>query len=102
VALHLPCSQDAASAAALRQLLARVPGLQLCELPDRGCCGGAGLHALAEPQRAAALRAPVLQSLAESGASELLSANIGCRLHLGNGSPLPIRHPLEFLSEHLE
>ena len=103
VALHLPCTQRSVTRteAPLRRLLARVPDLDLVELPDTGCCGAAGLHMLREPQRAAALRAPLLQSLANSGAQELLSANIGCRLHLANASKLLIRHPIEFLAEHL-
>ena len=103
VALHLPCTQRSVTRteAPLRRLLARVPDLVLVELPDTGCCGAAGLHMFKEPQRAAALRAPLLQSLANSGAQELLSANIGCRLHLANASRLPIRHPIEFLAEHL-
>lgn len=103
VALHLPCTQRSVTRtdAALRRLLARVPELVLIELPDTGCCGAAGLHMFKEPQRAAALRTPLLQSLANSGAQELLSANIGCRLHLANASALPIRHPIEFLAEHL-
>ena len=103
VALHLPCTQRSVTRtdAALRRLLQRIPDLNLVELPDSGCCGAAGLHMLAEPQRAAALRAPVLQSLANSGAQELLSANIGCRLHLANGARIAVRHPLEFLAEHL-
>ena len=104
VALHLPCTQRSVTRtdAALRRLLARVPDLELIELPDTGCCGAAGLHMLQEPQRAAALRAPLLQSLANSYAEELLSANIGCRLHLGNASDLRIRHPIEFLADLLE
>jgi glycolate oxidase iron-sulfur subunit len=103
IALHLPCTQRSVvgSAAALRRLLARVPGLDLVELPDTGCCGAAGLHQLAEPERAAALRAPLLQALADSGATTLLSANIGCRLHLESGFKLPVRHPIDFLAEHL-
>lgn len=103
VALHLPCTQRSVvrSEAALRRLLDRVPGLDLVELPDTGCCGAAGLHQLAEPARAAALRAPLLQALAASGASELLSANIGCRLHLAGGTKIPVRHPIDFLAEHL-
>jgi glycolate oxidase iron-sulfur subunit len=102
VALHLPCSQRVnGDDAALRRLLALVPDLEVVELPDTGCCGAAGLHMLAEPERSAALRAPLLAALANSGASQLLSANIGCRLHLGNGSNLPIRHPVELLAEHL-
>lgn len=103
VALHLPCTQRSVvrSDAALRRLLARVPGLDLVELPDTGCCGAAGLHQLAEPARAAALRTPLLDALAASGAAELLSANIGCRLHLAGGTTIPVRHPIEFLAEHL-
>lgn len=103
VALHLPCTQRSVvrSDAALRRLLARVPGLDLVELPDTGCCGAAGLHQLSEPARAAALRAPLLDALAASGARELLSANIGCRLHLAGGTTIPVRHPIEFLAEHL-
>lgn len=103
VALHLPCTQRSVvrSDAALRRLLARVPGLDLVELPDTGCCGAAGLHQLAEPARADALRAPLLAALAATGAGELLSANIGCRLHLANGAIMPVRHPIDFLAEHL-
>jgi len=103
IALHLPCTQRSVvrSDAALRRLLARVPGLELVELPDAGCCGAAGLHQLAEPARAARLRAPLLDALAASGATELLSANVGCRLHLGSGTMVPVRHPIDFLAEHL-
>lgn len=99
IALHLPCSQR--NGAALRRLLAAIPGLTVLELFDSGCCGAAGLHMLAEPERAVALRAPVLAALAPMQADELLSANIGCRLHLAQGSAIPVRHPLDFLAEHL-
>lgn len=99
VALHLPCTQR--SGPALRRLLGRIPGLDLVALPDAGCCGAAGLHQLAFPERAAALKAPLHAALAGSGATLLLSANIGCRLHLAQGLRIPVRHPLEFLAEHL-
>lgn len=103
VALHLPCTQrsDPTSMAALRALLARVPGLDLIELPDTGCCGAAGLHMLEEPQRATRLRQPLLAAFDGSGATELLSTNIGCRLHLGNGTTMTVRHPVELLAEFL-
>jgi glycolate oxidase iron-sulfur subunit len=102
VALHLPCTQRIAKTdAALRRLLARIPELDLIELPDTGCCGAAGLHMLIEPERAGKIRAPLLDALAASGAKELLSANIGCRLHLANGTKIPARHPIDFLAEHL-
>ena len=102
VALHRPCSQRVlGSDAALLRLLARIPGLDLVDLPDTGCCGAAGTHMLSDPARAAALRAPLLDAFAASGATELLSANLGCRLHLGIAVTLPVRHPIDFLAEHL-
>lgn len=102
VALHLPCSQRALkSDGALRRLLSRVPDLQLIELPDTGCCGAAGLHMLEEPERAARLREPLLVAVEAAQATEILSSNIGCRLHLANGSKMPVRHPIDLLAEHL-
>ena len=104
VALHRPCTQVAlpGSIAAMRELLARVPGLEVVDLPDRGCCGGAGLHMIQFPERAQALAAPLREDIARSGASEVLSANVGCRLHLSDGKLVPLRHPLELLAEFLE
>jgi glycolate oxidase iron-sulfur subunit len=103
VALHRPCTQFAlpGSIADLRALLALVPGLEVVELADRGCCGAAGLHMLQFPQRAQALAQPVLNDIEASGATEVISANVGCRLHLDDGK-LPVRHPLELLAEFLE
>ena len=103
IALHIPCTQSTVTgtAPALRRLLARVPGVDLLELPDVGCCGGAGLHLVEEPLRAAALRAPMLALLANCGALEVLSSNLGCRLHAAQVANIPVRHPIDFLAEHL-
>ncbi len=103
VALHIPCSQAnvVKSDQALRALLQMVPDLQIEELAEQGCCGAAGLHMLTEPKRAADLRAPLLKQMAHSRATELLSSNIGCRLHIANALKIPVRHPIDFLAEHL-
>ena len=104
VALHLPCTQRnvVRSDHATRQLLARVPDLDVVALDaGHGCCGAAGTQMLTDPARAAAFRQPLLDQLAASGATRLLSANLGCRLHFANGTRLPVQHPLEFLAECL-
>lgn len=103
IALHIPCSQSAVvkSDDATRRLLAMIPELNIYELADRSCCGAAGLHMLAEPKRANQLRAPLIEALHEADVTELLSSNIGCRLHIANGLKIPIRHPIDFLAEHL-
>jgi glycolate oxidase iron-sulfur subunit len=56
---------------------------------------------VSEPERAGKFRAPLIASLQASGATELLSGNVGCRLHLANGTKIPVRHPVDFLAEHL-
>lgn len=105
VALHLPCTQRnvVRSVPALRALLAAVPGLEVVELDaGYGCCGASGLQSLEDPARAAQYREPLLRQLARSGATRLLSANIGCRLHLAQGTSLPVQHPIEFLADLLD
>ena len=105
VALHVPCTQQSVvgSGGATRELLGRVPGLDVVVLDaGHGCCGAAGTRMLDDPARAAAFRTPLLAQFASTGASRLLSANIGCRLHLADATALPVQHPLEFLAACLD
>ena len=102
VAVHVPCSasfhqQQHACLALLKQ----IPDLQLSVLADLGCCGAAGLHQLAQPKRANQLRNPIIEAAQASGASVLLSQNIGCRLHFMNAAELRVLHPLEFMAQFL-
>jgi glycolate oxidase iron-sulfur subunit len=106
VALHLPCTQRGLVGAcdAIRLLLGRIPGLVWTELADTGCCGAGGAHVLQFPQRAQALRQPMVDAFVASGATTLVSANIGCRLHMAGADALAtidILHPLELLAEAL-
>ncbi|MHB8911673.1 MAG: (Fe-S)-binding protein [Lysobacter sp.] len=105
IALHLPCTQRNVlkSVDALRRLLARVPGLVVVELDAGfGCCGAAGTQMLTDPARADDYRRPLLAQFDAAGATRLLSANIGCRLHFANATPRPVQHPLEFLAGLLD
>ncbi|AXK70875.1 (Fe-S)-binding protein [Lysobacter sp. TY2-98] len=105
IALHLPCTQRnvVRSVPALRRLLARIPHLEIVELnAGFGCCGAAGTAMLTDAERAASFRAPLVAQADAANVREVLSANLGCRLHLANGTALPVRHPIEFLAEHLD
>lgn len=107
--LHLPCTQVNVARAdgAVRRLLARIPGLELSVLPTQGqCCGAAGSNMLEFPERAAALRDRVLAALPQAAPELLLTANVGCRLHLGaglneRGVRVTIEHPLTLLARQL-
>jgi glycolate oxidase iron-sulfur subunit len=71
--------------AAPRALLRGVPGLELVELRDAGmCCGSAGVYNLLQPDAARELGSRKADSVAESGASLLISANPGCTLQISS------------------
>lgn len=109
-ALHLPCSQVnvVGQLAPLRALLARIPGLEVLELPlQPRCCGAAGSHFIERPQAADRLRDEKLAQAATLAPDLLLTTNIGCRLHLGNGlrqqdAGMTVLHPLALLARQLE
>ena len=109
VLLHLPCTQVNVARAddAVQRLLARIPGLELNVLPTQGmCCGAAGSHMLEFPQRAAAFRERLLDRMPDPAPDLLLTANIGCRLHLDAGlreraAHVEIQHPLVLLARQL-
>lgn len=108
VAVHIPCTQAnvARSDAALLALLRRIPGLDVQPLPRPPyCCGAAGSHMLRFPERADALREPVLRQVAALAPERLLSSNIGCRMHLAAGmdadAARKTMHPLVLLAQQL-
>lgn len=109
-ALHLPCTQMSVAdgAGPIRALLARIPGLEILELPSQPrCCGAAGRYFIEQPERADRLRSEKLGQITALTPDWILTTNIGCRIFLGNGlrqdgSEVPILHPLALLARQLE
>jgi glycolate oxidase iron-sulfur subunit len=109
-ALHLPCTQVnvVGEVASIRALLARIPDLDIVDLPlQPRCCGAAGSYFAEHPAIATRLRDEKLdQALAEEP-DIVLTTNIGCRIHLVAGlrergvSPR-VMHPLALLAQQLE
>lgn len=110
ILLHLPCSltYPLKGSQQLHKLLERIPSLQIEILGDDNlCCGAAGSYMLTHAATANRLRARKLASL-DTGTryDALVSANIGCRIHLLNGLQekgirLPVVHPLEIIADAL-
>jgi len=109
-ALHLPCTQvnSVGATDAIRSLLARIPELAVMTLPEQPrCCGAAGSYFLEQPDFAVRLRDEKLAQAQALAPDVLLTTNIGCRIHLGNGlrdggAALRIIHPLALLAEQLD
>jgi glycolate oxidase iron-sulfur subunit len=109
-ALHLPCTQVnvVGEVASIRAVLARIPDLEIVELPlHPRCCGAAGSYFAEHPAIATRLRDEKLDQALAPAPDIVLTTNIGCRIHLAAGirergvSPR-VLHPLALLAQQLE
>lgn len=110
IAVHEPCTlrNVLKDSAAAYDLLRRIPGLSLVELPgNHGCCGAAGSYFLTEAETADRLATDTLATLLTASPDGLVSSNVGCALHLAAGlrragRSLPLLHPVSLLVRQLE
>jgi glycolate oxidase iron-sulfur subunit len=91
-----------------RALLESIPQLELLEVAvERDvCCGSAGIYSLIAPDAAAELGVRKARNLLATGAELIAAANPGCAAQLDRhlrdlGHPLPIRNPVELLSQSI-
>ena len=88
-----------------RSLLRAIPGLELAEIADAHlCCGSAGTYNLDQPETAASLGAQKAKAVLATGATVVVSGNIGCltqlRAHLETiGPPVRVRHTMQVLRD---
>ena len=88
IAVQDPCSLRNALHAeqAVYALLTRIPAARIVSLAENNlCCGGAGAYPLRQPAMAERLRADKLAHLQQLSPAVLVSANVGCALHLSAG-----------------
>lgn len=93
--------------AAPRDLLRRIPGLELREMAaaDR-CCGSAGIYNLVQPDMSRAILAEKMRDVTATGASTIATANPGCMMQLEagcreRGVRADVVHVIELLDEAL-
>jgi glycolate oxidase iron-sulfur subunit len=109
VAYHDACHLAHAQGIRLapRRLLAAIPGLSMCEVPEGDqCCGSAGIYNLVQPESASEIGWRKVDNILRTGAGTVVSANPGCTLHiqrLMRTRHVDIRamHPIEVLDRSL-
>jgi glycolate oxidase iron-sulfur subunit len=70
-----------------RELLRRIPGLQLVEMKDSDvCCGSAGIYNLTHPELSQKVLAEKMDNLAATGATAVVAPNPGCSMQLAYGA----------------
>jgi glycolate oxidase iron-sulfur subunit len=88
-----------------RDVLAKIPGLDIKPLPESmWCCGSAGIYNLIQPEMADKLLQRKLDHIASTGATVVATGNPGCLLQISNGlaargTPVQCVHPVTLLAK---
>jgi glycolate oxidase iron-sulfur subunit len=99
LAFHCPCTLQHAQklGGAVESVLARL-GFKLAPVRDGHlCCGSAGTYSVTQPVLATELRDRKLTALQESDPTLIVTANIGCQVHLGSAARVPVTHWIELV-----
>jgi glycolate oxidase iron-sulfur subunit len=105
VAYDAPCHLIHAQriAQAPVEVLKTVPGISLAPLKGfESCCGGAGIYNLQNPELSGQILADKIESIKESRADTVATANPGCIMQIGagvlmSGLDIDVIHPIEIL-----
>jgi glycolate oxidase iron-sulfur subunit len=103
VAWHPPCTlQHGQQIRGKVEGVLRAAGVDVTLCADSHlCCGSAGTYSVLQPELATELRDRKLAALAATGATEIVSANIGCLTHLQSGTETPVSHWIELIDRAL-
>jgi glycolate oxidase iron-sulfur subunit len=101
IAVHDPCTlRHGLKLGGRVEALLRGMGFEPQPVADAHlCCGSAGPYSLLQPTFANQLRRNKLAALTAGAPDQIVTANIGCWMHLGETSPVPVRHWLEVVDE---
>lgn len=102
VAVHIPCSLNHGLGLAsgpgdiLRQL-----GFSITACAEEHlCCGSAGTYSILQKESSQRLRDRKLAALNKNNPDLIVTANVGCQLHLQDEDGKPVRHWIELLDKH--
>ncbi|MES1926919.1 glycolate oxidase subunit GlcF [Salinisphaera sp. T31B1] len=100
IAYHPPCTLQ--NAPKLHDNVAEIlaqAGYELTHVRDPHlCCGSAGTYSILQPTMANQLRTNKLESLGAGRPEVIVTANVGCQLHLDSAAGVPVRHWIELLA----
>ena len=103
VVFHPPCTLQHAQKVrgGVEKILESLGAVVLPFADSHLCCGSAGTYSILQPVVAEELRDRKLEALQVSRPDVILSANVGCIVHLAGASEIPVRHWIEWIAERL-
>lgn len=103
LSIHSPCTLQHGQQlnATVESILSKL-GFKLGNVADAHlCCGSAGTYSILQKSIATKLRDNKLKSLQQSSPDVIVTANIGCLLHLRSGAEVPVMHWINILDEYI-
>ncbi len=103
LSFHSPCTlQHGQQIRGLAEGILKVAGYELTLVPGAHlCCGSAGTYSILQPELSQQLLKNKVNALETDKPEQIATANIGCLVHLRDGTALLVRHWIEVLDERL-
>ncbi|MCZ6502635.1 MAG: glycolate oxidase subunit GlcF [Gammaproteobacteria bacterium] len=103
VAVHTPCTlQHGQSIDGEIERILENSGITISKSRESHlCCGSAGTYSILQPDLSTQLLKGKLSALQENSPDVIVTANIGCQLHLQSGANVPVMHWVELLHQQL-
>ena len=100
ISYHEPCTlQHGQKLAGLVNSILQQLGYTPAPVKDSHlCCGSAGTYSIFQPKLSQELKINKLKKLQASNPQMIVTANIGCLMHLQKGAKIPVKHWIELLN----
>ena len=98
-AVHCPCSlQHGLQLGGQVEAILERAGVTMTQTRDGHlCCGSAGSYSVLQPEISQRLLDNKLEALSIDNPDQIVTANVGCQLHLATKAQVPVRHWIELL-----
>ena len=99
ISYHSPCTlQHGQKLGSLVESILQQLGYTPAPVQDAHlCCGSAGTYSIFQPKLSNQLKTNKLKNLQASNPEMIVTANIGCLMHLQKGTKIPVKHWVELL-----
>ncbi|VVH66853.1 Glycolate dehydrogenase (EC, iron-sulfur subunit GlcF, partial [uncultured Gammaproteobacteria bacterium] len=99
ITYHSPCTmQHGQQLGGLVESILKRLGYEPSTVADAHlCCGSAGTYSIFQPKLSQQLKINKLKNLQASSPEMIVTANIGCLMHLQKGTKIPVKHWIELL-----
>ena len=101
VAAHCPCSlqHGQQTPSAMASVLASLGVNAARTKDDHLCCGSAGSYSLLQPAMSSKLLANKINALSLDNPDQIVTANVGCQMHLASEASVPVKHWVELVEQ---